>query len=256
MQLSLLLFALSIGVAAQTSSKTLPQHVYGDRVTKKYYSIECEEVAAMDPADMQGFKSPIAAEKAGFVKGEKCSEPRPKGSSVQFFGDRSRKEFYAAPCPTAASLSSQDWIVFENRHEAEKQGYKISPCPIVPQPVARMAPKGRSVPMKRVPLPRVIAITSEPSEWLGKLVTVEADVHITDSWGYDENTYSFRITDGSAGFYLYMEKKSAQALRQLILKQPAADGVYGQFTFFLNPVAYLRRGELYGRLVSYRVQAE
>ena len=54
------------------------QYVYGDRSTKKYFSIECGEVEKMDLSNRQGFKSSADAEKAGFTKGEQCSSSTDK----------------------------------------------------------------------------------------------------------------------------------------------------------------------------------
>ena len=235
--------------------------VYGDRITKRYYSPECGEAAKIDQDNRQGFRSAAAAEKAGFVRGETCSASTSAGGKdIKFFGDKSKRLFYPESCTGNVSIPISDLVTFAANEEPEKLGYKIALC-LVTEPTGEQTPtqaarKAKVVPMKRAALPRVIAITSEPGEWLGKLVTVEADVNITDLWKYDGDTYSFRITDGSAGFYLYMEKKAARPLRALILKQPAADGVYGQFTFYLDPTAYLLNGDLYGRLVSYSVRAD
>jgi len=235
-------------------------HVYGDQSTKKYYSIECSEPTKINESNLQGFKTPAAAEKAGVTKGETCSA-LPPSRAFQFFGDKSTKSFFPILCTGNVTIASDDWITFETKSDAEKAGYKIAACPVIlpVNPPIDTTPKtspARRISLKRAVLPRIVAITSEPSEWLGKLVTVDADVNITDLWKYDENTYAFRITDGSAGFYLYMEKKSAKPLRDLILRQPAADGVYGQFTFYLDPNGYLLMGDLYGRLVAYSVRAD
>ncbi len=234
--------------------------VYGDSSTKKYYSPECGEVAKINQGNRQGFKNAAAAEKAGFVKGDTCSWSAELRSTVRFYGDRSKKAFYPMSCPARDSMAVENWITFVTKDDAEKAGYKIADCP--PQPIPpqqnsqQTTPEVKSVPMKRAVLPRIIAITSEPGEWLDKLVTVDADVNITDDWKYSEGTYAFRISDGSASFNLYMEKKVASGLRNLILKQPAAEGVHGRFTFYLNPAGYLYSGELYGRLVSYSVRAD
>jgi hypothetical protein len=173
-----------------------------------------------------------------------------------YFGDRSKGEFYPVACGAASSIPSENWIVFDSRDDAERRGYQFTPCPIDPRfakikPVkaVRLTPANRAAPL------RVAMITSEPSKWLGRFVTVRAAaLKVTDVWKFDDKTYSFRISDGSTGFYLYMNKQAATPLHDLILKRSAADGIAGDFTLFLDPKAYQNGTDVYGRLVAYSLK--
>lgn len=50
------------------------QYVYGDPATKRYFGIDCEEVGSIPNGTARGFKSPAAAEEAGFSRSEVCSK--------------------------------------------------------------------------------------------------------------------------------------------------------------------------------------
>jgi len=168
-----------------------------------------------------------------------------------FFGDRSKGEFYPAACDAATRIPSENWIVFDSRDDAERRGFQFAPCPVDPR-VAKVKPVKAA---NRAGYLRVAMITQEPSKWLGKFVTVQAaDLKLTDVWKFDDKTYAFRISDGTTGFYLYMEKQAATPLHDLILKRSAADGVAGSFTLYLDPKSYQNGTDLYGRLVSYNLK--
>ena len=176
------------------------------------------------------------------------------GPRTTLFGDRSKGEFYPMACGAATSITSENMIVFDSREDAERQGYQFTPCPVDPK-TAKIK-KVRAVdPNSKSGSLRVAMITSEPARWLGRYVTVQAaDLKVTDVWKFDDNTYAFRISDGAAGFYLYMNKHAATPLHDMILKRSSADGVEGDFTLYLDPKGYQAGSELYGRLVSYVVK--
>lgn len=62
---SLFLCCLSLSAIGQ-------EYAYGDRSTKKYYSITCSEVSQISQVNLQGFQSSADAEKAGYSKGQTC----------------------------------------------------------------------------------------------------------------------------------------------------------------------------------------
>ena len=172
-----------------------------------------------------------------------------------YFGDRSKGEFYPVACGIASSIPSENWIVFDSREDAERRGYQFTPCPVGPR-IAKIKPVKAvdQTPATRASQLTVVMITNEPAKWLGRYVTVQsAGVKVTDAWKFDDKTYAFRISDGTAGFYLYMKKPAAEALRDKIIK--SADGVSGDFTLYLDPKAYQNGSEIYGRLVSYNLKA-
>jgi hypothetical protein len=168
-----------------------------------------------------------------------------------YFGDRSKGEFYPVACGVASSIPSENWIVFDSREDAERRGYQYTVCPVDPRNAKVKTVKASN----RASSLRVAMITHEPSRWLGKFVTVQtADLKLTDVWKFDDKTFAFRISDGPSGFYLYMDKRAAMPLRDLILKRSAADGIAGSFTLYLDPKGYQNGSEVYGRLVSYNVK--
>src|SRR6478672_5611138 len=167
-----------------------------------------------------------------------------------FFGDRSKGEFYPAACDIASTIPSENWIVFDSREDAERRGYQFTVCPVDPRTAKIKPVKAIKPAPARAGTLRVAMITAEPAKWLGRYVTVQtADLKVTDVWKFDDKTYAFRISDGAAGFYVYMEKRSATPLHDLILKRSAADGVAGDFTLYLDPKGYQNGSEVYGRLV-------
>jgi hypothetical protein len=170
-----------------------------------------------------------------------------------FFGDRSKGEFYPVACNAASSIASENWIVFDSRDDAERRGFQFAPCPVDPR-VAKVKPV--KVRAATTPFLRVAMITSEPSKWLGRIVTIQsADLKLTDVWKFDDKTYAFRISDGTNGFYLYMEKQAATPLHDLIMKRSAPNAVAGSFTLYLDPKGYQNGTDLYGRLVSYNLKS-
>jgi hypothetical protein len=169
-----------------------------------------------------------------------------------FFGDRSKGEFYPVACGVASSIPSENWIVFDSREDAERRGYQFTPCPVDPR-LAKDKPARTAA--NRPTFLRVAVITAEPSKWLGRTVTVQAaDLKLTDVWKFDDKTYAFRISDGSSGFYLYMDKQAATPLHDLIVKRSASNGVAGSFTLYLDPKGYQNGSDVYGRLVSYALK--
>jgi hypothetical protein len=178
--------------------------------------------------------------------------------SPAFYGDRSKSAFYPSTCPGYDAVAPSDWVTFPDRDTAERQGYTLSPCPALASPAKKpgMRPVSsvRTVSMKPVGLSRVVAMTSAPKEWLAKLVTVEANIDLTDRWRFDDKTQAFEINDGSGSFYLYMATGTASPLRELILKRPKGTALRGQFTFFLDDQDYMASSTVYGRLVRYHIQ--
>jgi len=74
---SITFFLLTLSVSAQ-------DYVYGDPATKKYFSIRCTAVVkAIGPDRMVGFMTPVAAEKAGYSRGEGCDEQTEPVPSVE-----------------------------------------------------------------------------------------------------------------------------------------------------------------------------
>ena len=173
-----------------------------------------------------------------------------------YFGDRSKGEFYPVACGVDTSISSENWIVFDSREDAERKGYQFTPCPVDPRTAKYKKVKGLGkVPVGTAEPLAVVTITSEPSKWAGKLLMVRgANLKVTDVWKFDDSTYAFRISDGSVGFDLYMAKRSAAPLRELLLKNPGTDGVVGDFTLYLDPAGYQKGSDIYGRLVSYNIR--
>jgi hypothetical protein len=257
---SLLAFAL---ICLSVSAAIAQEYVYGDPVTKKYYGINCSEAGRISKP--VGFKSSAIADKAGYARSDGCTEtPAHISGTVSYLGDKELGQIYAIDCWYGSMIPERNWITFATKEEAEQHGYKLLPCPPMPPPKEPKASNDQGVVRTKTGvikfthanLPRLIAITSEPKEWLGKIMTIEADVNISETFKFDENTYGFRLTDGSAVMNVYMEKSAARPLRNLILAQPAARGVHGQFTFFMDPNGYLILKEVFGKLVSYRVTAQ
>lgn len=180
--------------------------------------------------------------------------------SPAFYGDRSKSVFYPSTCPGYDSVAPSDWVTFPDRDTAERQGYTISPCPSPASPTKKpkMRPVSsvKTVAMKPVALSRIVTMTAAPKEWVGKLVTVEAKVDLTDRWSLDDKTEAFEVHDGSGSFYLYMAKGTAAPLRELILKQPKGTMAHGQFTFFLDDQGYMASNTVYGRLVRYHISPQ
>jgi hypothetical protein len=178
--------------------------------------------------------------------------------SPSFYGDRSKSVFYPTTCPGYDSVAPSDWVTFPDRDTAERQGYTLSACPSLASPDKksgiRRVSSVRTVRMRPVSLARVSVMTSAPKEWVDKMITVEANLDLTDQWRFDDKTDAFEITDGSASFFLYMQKGTANPLRELILKQPKGRGVHGEFTFFLDDQDYLASNTVYGRLVRYHIK--
>jgi hypothetical protein len=166
-----------------------------------------------------------------------------------YFGDRSKGEFYPLACDIASTIPSENWIVFDSRDDAERRGYQFTVCPVDPRN-AKVKHVRAISPAKAASL-RVAMITAEPTRWLGRFVTVQtADLKVTDAWKFDDKTYAFRISDGAAGFYLYMDKHAPTPAHDLILNR-SVDGVAGDFTLYLDPIGYQNGSEVYGRLFSY-----
>jgi len=174
-----------------------------------------------------------------------------------YFGDRSKGEFYPLACGVASSIPSENWIVFDSREDAERKGYQFTPCPAGPRVAKVKQVKAvKTYPATRSAPVTVVMITSEPSKWLGRSITVRSvALRNTDVWKFDDKTYAFRVSDGASGFYVYMNKRAATPLRDLILKTSAADGIAGDFTIYLDPKSYQNGSDIYGRLVAYSLKA-
>ncbi|HEY2866893.1 MAG TPA: hypothetical protein VGJ02_07370 [Pyrinomonadaceae bacterium] len=178
--------------------------------------------------------------------------------SPTFYGDRSKSAFYPSTCPGYDSVAPSDWVTFTDRDAAERQGFTLSPCPApaspAKKPLARPVSSVRTVSTRPVSLSRVVAMTSAPEEWLGKFVTVEGNINITDRWRFDDKTDAFVINDSSGSFFLYMAKGTAKPLRELILKQPKGNVLHGRFSFLLDRQRYLVSNTVYGRMVTYNIK--
>src|SRR4051812_30141078 len=169
------------------------------------------------------------------------------GPRSTYFGDRSRGEFYPVACNIASEIPSENWIVFDSREDAERRGYQFTSCPVDRQ-TAKIKRVRATRPNQANPAQplTMVMITSEPAKWVGRSVTVHAGLKVTDVWKYDDRSYAFRISDGSNGFYVYMEKNAAASLHDLILKRHAAEALSGDFTLYLDPKGYQNGSELYG----------
>jgi hypothetical protein len=175
------------------------------------------------------------------------------GQRTTYFGDRSKGEVYPVACGIASSIASENWVVFDSREDAERRGYQFTPCPVDAQTAKIKRVRATRPSASRTHSLTIVTITSEPAKWLGRPVAVTGDLKITDVWKFDDKSYAFRVSDGSHGFYLYMEKTAATPLRDIILKNPGANGVAGDFTVYLDPKGYQKDSDVYGRLVSYNL---
>jgi endonuclease YncB( thermonuclease family) len=91
-----------------TLSVSAQDYVYGDPATKKYFSIRCTAVVtAIGPDRMVGFMSPIAAEKAGYGRGEGCDEQTEPVPSVELIAMvQASKDPFNDPTVIAAARKS------------------------------------------------------------------------------------------------------------------------------------------------------
>nr|AUN37272.1 hypothetical protein [uncultured bacterium] len=128
--------------------------------------------------------------------------------------------------------------------EAKKYEFTIST-------ICKMIPKGKAEKPAYAMLHSLIELKSEPRDYLGKVLAVKAGISITEDFKNSDKDYSFRLDDGTAVLFVYMDKAGAgQQLRNLLI---AGSEKRGTFVFFLDPGGYIYLGEIYGKLVSYQV---
>jgi hypothetical protein len=175
------------------------------------------------------------------------------GQRTTMYGDRSRGEFYPVACGMASTIATENLVVFESREDAERRGFQFTPCPVDPR-----SAKDKTIKVSKRHAARgqltVVMLTQEPNRWLGRFVTVHANLMSTDVWAHGEKTSSFRIVDGASGLYVWMDQQAAAPLADLVRKVPEGQSVAGSFTIYLDPKNYQNGNEMFARLVSWRVK--
>lgn len=169
------------------------------------------------------------------------------------YGDRSTGEFYPVACGVASTIATENLVVFDSREDAERRGFQFTPCPVDPRTSKDRTVKFNTVQAKPVARLTVAMLTSDPERWLGKYVTVHANVMATDVFAYSDKSSSFRIMDGESGLYVWMDQQAAAPLADIVRKRPEGESVAGSFTIYLDPKSYQHGKELYGRLVASKV---
>lgn len=197
------------------------EYVYGDSSTKRFYGLKCDvETAAIAAPNLKGFKTVALAEKEGYSRGPTCTQ-KPIVQMVN-----------VVPAPQADTPPAR----------AETSG------PIAQASERRSTPKR---PTRVIKVPQLLAITSEPKEHLGKLLSIRATIRISDNFSWSDDHYSFELDDDTATLYVFINKRDGLKLRNHLLNFPY--GVRGDFVFFVEPSAFAYLGRTIGELVRFSV---